>query len=66
VIAGETVSLLAGDGIAGFKDSSLTQSRFFGMEGFAISSDYEYLYVADGTGGDDVQPFHRVRKLCIR
>ncbi len=64
-IVGDQVGLLAGDGTAGFRDGSLEESRFFGMEGFSISDDGNYLFVADGTGGDPVA-FNRIRKIAIR
>ncbi len=63
-IVGDQVGVLAGDGVAGFKDGPLLESRFYGMEGFCISSDADYVYVSDGNGGDP-GPYHRVRKLCI-
>jgi len=61
-----TVSTIAGDGTAGFADSSGQSSEFFGQEGLAVSADGKTIYVADGTGGSDTPvPYHRLRKIML-
>lgn len=64
-IVGDQVGLLSGDGVPGFRDETLEGSRYYAMEGGTISHDDEYIYVADGTGGEAGLPYHRIRKLCI-
>ena len=68
-IAGNAVSTIAGNGIAGYVDSEdPKQSSFFGLEGMAVSGDDAYLYIADGTRGAEdpaQQIYHRVRRLDL-
>jgi sugar lactone lactonase YvrE len=59
-----TVTTVAGDGVAGFKDGTGAEAEFYGQEGLAVTADGLTLYVADGTGGD-AKPFQRVRKIVI-
>ncbi len=60
-----TVSTFAGDGTAGYRDGAGAQARFFGQEGLAVNRTGTTVYVADGTGGDDVD-FNRIRKLTVK
>ena len=65
-ISGSTVSTVAGDGMQGFADDTDPQgAEFFGMEGIAVKSDGSMIYVADGTGGEDV-PYNRVRQIQVQ
>ena len=59
------VETVAGNGTAGFADGAGTAAQFFGMEGLAVTSDGKTIFLADGTGGDTTQSFHRVRKITI-
>jgi sugar lactone lactonase YvrE len=61
-----TVETIAGDGAPGFADGAGSQTRFFGLEGIALSPDETRLIVADGNGGNDGQPFHRIRSVRVR
>lgn len=58
------VETVAGDGTAGFEDGTGAQARFFGQEGIAVTPSGDYLYVADGTGGE-VEPYHRLRRVAL-
>jgi len=60
LVANGQVSTVAGNGVAGYRDGALLQSEFFGLEGFFVTSD-GIIYAADGNGGDDSQPYDRVR-----
>ncbi|MCE9577498.1 MAG: SMP-30/gluconolactonase/LRE family protein [Deltaproteobacteria bacterium] len=65
-VAGGQVTTVAGDGVAGYLDhDDPLLARFWGLEGLAISADGSTIYVADGTRGDDTQPYHRVRRVLI-
>ena len=58
------VVTIAGDGSPGYGDSEEPRSgRLHGIEGMDVGAD-GYLYVADGTRGEDV-PYHRVRRLSL-
>lgn len=59
------VTTVAGTGSAGFADGEPSQAAFFGQEGIAVTPDGTTLYVADGTGGEEV-PYHRVRRINLR
>jgi sugar lactone lactonase YvrE len=61
-----SVTTVAGDGTAGFKDGSGAEAQFWGQEGIAVTADGTTLFVADGTGGQEGVPGHRVRKITIR
>jgi hypothetical protein len=63
-ITGGQVTTQAGDGIAGFVDAEGTAAEFFGLEGISVTPDGSVLWIADGSGGEDV-PFHRVRRLRV-
>ncbi len=65
LIENDRVSVLAGDGSAGFFDGTGTSAEFFGMEGIAISPGGHLLWVADGNIGDG-GPFNRVRFLRVQ
>ncbi len=57
-----TVSTVAGDGTAGFRDGDPSTAQFYGMEGQDVTADGAYLYVADGNRGDGSQ-HNRLRRL---
>jgi sugar lactone lactonase YvrE len=59
------VRTVAGNGTAGFADGAGTAAQFFGMEGLAVTADGKTIYLADGTGGDVLQPYHRLRKITL-
>lgn len=59
------VETLAGDGTAGYKDGEGGKARFFGQEGIDVEPDGSFLYVADGTGGEATEPYHRVRAISL-
>lgn len=59
------VSTVAGNGVAGFVDAEGTAASFFGVEGFAITSDGKNLWLADGNNGDG-GPYNRVRRLVVQ
>ena len=61
-LSGDSVSTVAGDGTPGYKDGGRGEAQFFGLEGIAINGDR--LFVADGTGGEDV-PYNRVRVIRL-
>jgi sugar lactone lactonase YvrE len=64
-IAGGQVITIAGDGTPGFADAeNPLEAQFFGLEGIALSPDAAYLYIADGSRGEDV-PHHRIRRLML-
>jgi sugar lactone lactonase YvrE len=60
------VDTIAGNGTGGYKDADdrLT-AELYGMEGLSPSADGKSLYVADGSRGDDTEPYHRVRVVTI-
>lgn len=60
-----TVTTIAGNGTAGYRDGSGADAQFFGQEGIAVTSDGLTVFVADGTGGEADLPYHRVRKIVI-
>jgi sugar lactone lactonase YvrE len=59
-----TVTTVAGDGIAGFKDGPGSQAEFYGEEGITISADGRTLFVADGNGGE-ADPYNRIRRITL-
>lgn len=60
-----TVSTVAGTGTPGYRDADdPLEAQLFGLEGIDVSADGDFLYVADGTGGEDA-PHHRIRRLAI-
>jgi sugar lactone lactonase YvrE len=60
-----TVTTIAGNGTAGYRDGAGPDAQFFGQEGIAVTSDGHTVFVADGTGGEANLPYHRVRKIVI-
>lgn len=65
-ITGATVGTLAGSGTGGYADADdRLAAQLYGMEGVALAADGKLLYVADGSRGDDTQPYHRVRVVTI-
>jgi DNA-binding beta-propeller fold protein YncE len=59
------VVTIAGDGTPGFADTEdPLQAQFFGLEGIATSPDAAYLYIADGSRGEDA-PHHRIRRVML-
>jgi sugar lactone lactonase YvrE len=65
ISTGGSVTTIAGDGTAGFRDGAGLSAEFFGLEGFDVAPFGGELYVADGTGGED-NPHHRVRLVTMR
>jgi DNA-binding beta-propeller fold protein YncE len=64
-IEGDQVITIAGDGTPGFVDAeNPLEAQFFGLEGIATSPDAAYLYIADGSRGEDA-PHHRIRRLML-
>ncbi|KAB2910327.1 MAG: hypothetical protein F9K40_02885 [Kofleriaceae bacterium] len=62
---GGAVTTVAGTGTRGYLDAeNPLEAQLFGLEGLDVSADGAYLYVADGSGGEDL-PYHRVRRLTI-
>ena len=55
------VTTLAGSGVEGFFDGAENVAQFFGQEGIAAAGGF--IYVADGTRGVSMQPYHRIRVL---
>lgn len=55
------VTTVAGSGVEGFADGAESVAQFFGQEGIEASNGF--IYVADGTRGLSMQPYHRVRVL---
>jgi DNA-binding beta-propeller fold protein YncE len=61
-----TVDTIAGNGTGGYKDADdRLAAELYGLEGLSVSSDGKSLYVADGSRGDDTEPYHRVRVVTI-
>jgi len=61
------VSTIAGNGTAGYlDDADPLAGQLFGLEGVDVGAD-GYLYIADGTRGDDKTnpPYHRIRRLTL-
>jgi DNA-binding beta-propeller fold protein YncE len=58
------VTTIAGNGTAGYLDSeSPLSGQLYGIEGLDAGDD-GYLYIADGTRGEDL-PYHRLRRLTL-
>lgn len=63
-IVGTTVTTIAGDGTAGYRDDDDPLiSRLYGLEGLAAIPNGSMLYVADGSRGENL-PFHRIRQIA--
>jgi sugar lactone lactonase YvrE len=65
VAADGTVTTIAGNGTAGYRDGAGADAQFFGQEGIAVTSDGHTIFVADGSGGEADLPYHRVRKIVV-
>jgi len=65
VLPNGTVQTLAGSGIPGFADGEALQAQFFGQEGIDVAPRGDVLYVADGNGGNESEPYARIRSLRI-
>lgn len=65
LIRDDKVSTVAGNGVKGFSNNDPLQAQFFGMEGFDLDDTGTVLYIADGTGGEDGQPYHRIRRISL-
>jgi sugar lactone lactonase YvrE len=65
-ISGSNVVTVAGDGMDGYADDTdPLGAEFHGLEGLAVKPDGSMLYVADGTGGEDVS-YNRVRQIQVQ
>jgi hypothetical protein len=63
--ADNAVTTVAGTGTPGYNDAANPlEAQLFGLEGIDVSADGAYLFVADGTGGEDV-PHHRIRRVTL-
>ena len=61
-----TVDTIAGDGTGGYMDADdRLAAELYGLEGLTATSDGKTLYVADGSRGDDTEPYHRVRVVTM-
>lgn len=61
------VDTVAGNGNAGWHDDDdLLAAEFFGLEGITVRPDGAFVYVADGTRGDDAQPYNYVRMIKLQ
>jgi hypothetical protein len=59
------LTTFAGTGTPGYNDAANPlEAQLFGLEGIDVSADGAYLFVADGTGGEDV-PHHRIRRVTL-
>lgn len=64
-VVGSNVETVAGTGEGGFLDhDDPLQAQLFGLEGLAARPDGSFVYVADGSRGDQV-PYNRVRMIEI-
>lgn len=62
---GTTITTIAGDGTGGYVDADdLLASKFYGLEGLAVSPDGSKLFVADGGRGEAL-PYNRVRVVKL-
>ncbi|GEM45740.1 hypothetical protein [Deinococcus cellulosilyticus] len=64
-ISGGKVSTIAGSGTAGFKDGPLLEAQFYGQEGIDVKPGGSALFVADGNGGNEPQPYRRIRQVPL-
>jgi len=61
------VDTVAGSGEPGWLDSDdLLAAQFYGLEGIAVRPDGSFLYVADGTRGEDGVPYNYVRMIKLQ
>ncbi len=64
-LAADSVTTIAGTGEAGFRDDeNPLAAQFYGLEGIAVDDAGTYLYVADGSRGEDAR-YHRVRRVSL-
>ncbi len=64
-VVGSNVETVAGNGTGGFLDhDDPLQAQLFGLEGLTARPDGSFVYVADGSRGDQV-PYNRVRMIEI-
>lgn len=56
--SGEVTTIVGGT--SGWRDGSMSEAQFHGLEGLDVSDDGDTLWVADGSRGEDA-PYHRVR-----
>ena len=62
---GVTLTLVAGSGAPGYADDpDPLAGQLHGLEGLDVSADGQYLYVANGTRGEDL-PYHFVRRVTL-
>jgi sugar lactone lactonase YvrE len=59
------VTTLAGNGILGYADGAGNVAEFYGAEGLIVSADGTTLFVADGTSGNGVVPYNRIRAITL-
>jgi sugar lactone lactonase YvrE len=60
-----TATTIAGTGTPGFHDAEEPlEAQFFGLEGIDVDSEDMYLYVADGSRGEE-DPYHRIRRVDL-
>ncbi len=63
-IQGGYVTTAVGSGVKGFLDGDRSIAQFYGLEGISMMPNGS-LVAADGTGGNDSAPFHRVRLIAL-
>jgi sugar lactone lactonase YvrE len=59
------VTTLAGNGIRGYADGAGNVAELYGAEGLIVSADGTTLFVADGTSGNGVVPYNRIRAITL-
>lgn len=65
-IVGDTVETIAGDGKGGWVDhDDRLAAELFGLEGIAVVPDGSFVYVADGSRGEDL-PYNRIRQIKLK
>ncbi|GGJ50205.1 hypothetical protein [Deinococcus roseus] len=64
-ISGGKVSTIAGNGLLGFKDDKPLASQFYAQEGIDVKPGSKWLFVADGNGGNEPQPYRRIRQVPL-
>lgn len=64
-ISGGKVSTIAGNGLMGFKDGPLMEAQFYAQEGIEVKPGSNTLFVADGNGGNEPQPYRRIRQVPL-
>lgn len=61
----QMVTTIAGSGNKGFKDGPALDALFFAQEGIEVSADGRSLFIADGNGGNESEPFRRIRQMPL-